>query len=252
MTMTRDDLGTLLDGWLQPHRFSDVAENGLQVEGRGEVRRVVCGVTASQALIDRAVEDGADAIIVHHGIVWGGGMRRLTGWLGRRVRTLMDAEISLFAYHLPLDAHPRLGNNAGLAEALGVALEEEPFGTYRGQSIGLRGRLTGLCFDDVVVRLRAGVGEPVAAFGDPRRRVETIGLCTGGAPDLLHEAIDAGLDCYVTGEATEWVASVAVESGVAFVAAGHHATERFGPQRLAAALTAEGLDARFVDVPNPL
>lgn len=250
--MTRDALATLLDGWLEPGRFGDVAENGLQVEGRAEVRRVVCGVTASQALIDRAVADGADAIVVHHGLVWGGGIRRLAGWLGRRVRTLLAADVSLFAYHLPLDAHPTLGNNAGLAEAIGVAVEPTPFGAYRGQTIGLRGRLGGEPFADVVARVRAAVGEPAWVFGDPARRIETVGLCTGGAPDLLHEAIDAGLDCYVTGEATEWVTSVAAESGVAFVAAGHHATERFGPKRLAAALAAEGLDARFVDVPNPV
>lgn len=250
--MTLEGLAALLDGWFEPGRFDDVAENGMQVEGRTEVRRVVCGVTANQALIDRAVADGADAIVVHHGIVWGGGMRRLTGWLGRRVKTLLAAEISLFAYHLPLDAHPTLGNNAGLAEALGVNVDATPFGTWRGQPIGLRGRLGGVAFGDLVARVRAAVGEPACAFGDPARPVETIGLCTGGAPELLHEAIDAGLDCYVTGEATEWVTSVAAESGVAFVAAGHHATERFGPRRLAAALAAQGLDARFVDVPNPV
>lgn len=249
---TRDALAALLDGWLEPGRFNDVAENGLQVEGRDEVRRVVCGVTASQALIDRAVADGADAIVVHHGLVWGGGIRRLTGWLGRRVATLLAHEISLFAYHLPLDAHPTLGNNAGLAEALGVTLEATPFGTYRGQTIGLRGRLAGRSFGDLVARVRAAVGEPACVFGDHARPVDAIGLCTGGAPELLHEAIDAGLDCYVTGEATEWVTSVAAESGVGFIAAGHHATERFGPRRLADALAREGLDARFVDVPNPV
>lgn len=250
--MTRDALAALLDGWLEPGRFDDVAENGLQVEGRAEVRRVVCGVTASQTLIDQAVAAGADAVVVHHGLVWGGGIRRLTGWLGRRVATLLAHEVSLFAYHLPLDAHPSLGNNAGLAEALGVTLEPTPFGTYRGQTIGLRGRLAGQSFADVLARVRAAVGEPVCAVGDPGRPVATIGLCTGGAPELLHEAIDAGLDCYVTGEVTEWVPSVAAEAGVAFVAAGHHATERFGPRRLAAALAARGLDARFVDVPNPV
>jgi dinuclear metal center YbgI/SA1388 family protein len=250
--MTRDALAALLDGWLEPGRFDDAAENGLQVEGRAEVRRVVCGVTASQALIDQAVAAGADAVVVHHGLVWGGGIRRLTGWLGRRVATLLAHEVSLFAYHLPLDAHPSLGNNAGLAEALGVTLESTPFGAYRGQTIGLRGRLAGQSFADVLARVRATVGAPVCAVGDPGRPVATIGLCTGGAPELLHEAIDAGLDCYVTGEVTEWVPSVAAEAGVAFVAAGHHATERFGPRRLAAALVARGLDARFVDVPNPV
>ena len=112
-------------------------------------------VAMVQALIDQAVTVGADAIVVHHGLVWGGGIRRLTGWLGRRVRSLVAAEISLFAYHLPLDAHPTLGNNAGLAEALGVALEPVPFGAYRGQTIGLRGRLAGKTFGDVVAAVRA-------------------------------------------------------------------------------------------------
>jgi dinuclear metal center YbgI/SA1388 family protein len=249
--MHRDALHDLLDDWFDPSGFDDVAENGLQVEGHDEIHRVVCGVTASQALIDRAVAAGADALFVHHGIVWGGGIRRLDGWLGHRVRTLMASEISLFAYHLPLDAHPTLGNNAGLAQALRVTVDPTPFGTYRGQPIGLRGRVDGVPFADLTRRVHDAVGEPRCTFGDPTRRIDTIGLCTGGAPDLLYEAIEADLDCYVTGESTEWVMHVASESDVAFIAAGHHATERFGPQRVAEALTREGLDATFIDVPNP-
>lgn len=251
--MHRADLHALLDRWLEPARFRDVAENGLQVEGRDEVKRVVCGVTANAALIEAAIDAGADAIFVHHGLVWGGGMRRLTGWLGARVRRLFEGGLSLFAYHLPLDAHPTLGNNAGLADALGVTEGRVPFGEYKGQLIGVKGALAGgaSTLGDVVERVRANVGEPPFVFGDLARPVRQVGLCTGGAPELLQAAVDEGLDLYVTGEVTEWSKAVAHETGVAFIAAGHHNSERFGPRRVADALAAEGLDATFVDVENP-
>lgn len=251
--MHRDELLALLDRWLEPERFRDVGENGLQVEGKDEIERVVCGVTANAALIEAAIERKADAIFVHHGLVWGGGMRKLTGWLGARVRRLFEGGLSLFAYHLPLDAHPTLGNNAGLADALGVTEEREPFGEYRGQLIGAKGALEGgpMTLADVVERVRANVGEPPFVFGDLSREVRTVGLCTGGAPELLQAAVDEGLDLYVTGEVTEWSKAVAQETGVAFIAAGHHNSERFGAMRVAEALSAEGLEAVFVDVENP-
>lgn len=251
--MHRDEVLALFDGWLEPERFRDVGENGLQVEGRTDVKKVICGVTANAALIEEAVGDGADAIFVHHGLVWGGGMRRLTGWLGARVRRLMQAELSLFAYHLPLDAHPTLGNNAGLADALGVTEDRVPFGEYKGQLIGAKGKLAGgpMALGDVVERVRKNVGEPPFVFGDLSKSVRRVGLCTGGAPDLLQAAVDERLDLYVTGEVTEWSKAVAQETGVAFIAAGHHNSERFGPRRVAEALVAAGIDARFVDVENP-
>lgn len=249
----RAELHALLDRWLEPARFRDVAENGLQVEGKDEIERVVCGVTANAALIEAAIEREADAIFVHHGLVWGGGIRKLTGWLGARVRRLYEGRLSLFAYHLPLDAHPSLGNNAGLADALGVTEGREPFGEYKGQLIGVKGTFAGgpLSLQDVVERVRANVGEPPFVFGDLSRPVRSVGLCTGGAPDLLLAAVDEGLDLYVTGEVTEWSKAVAQETGVAFIAAGHHNSERFGAMRVAEALRAEGIDATFVDVENP-
>lgn len=250
--MTRNELLAKLNAWLQPERFRDVAENGLQVEGREQIQRVVCGVSANQALLDAAVEQEADAIFVHHGLVWGGGIRSLKGWLAARVRTLMVHEISLFAYHLPLDAHPGFGNNAGLADALGLTSERTPFGEYKGQSIGIQGHLAApTSLDAVKANVAAHIGPPLAVFGEPGRPIERIGICSGGAPDLLHEAIDAGLDLYLTGEVTEWVQAVSQESGVAFIAAGHHATERFGTRNIAEVLRREGLDAHFVDVENP-
>lgn len=248
--MNRDELRTLLDDMFKPASFTDVAENGLQVEGRDDVGSVVCGVSSSLALIDGAIARGAGAIIVHHGLVWGGGIRRLDGWLGERVRRLMNAGVSLFAYHLPLDAHPEVGNNVGLARALGL-VDLSPFGKYKGQLIGLQGNLPAPLAPNALRDLvTAGVGAPLACFAGVRP-VRSVGVCTGGAPELLHDAIAAGLDAYITGEVTEWVKAVAEESKTTFIAAGHHASERFGPRALAEKLRGLGVDASFIDVENP-
>ena len=246
----------LLDDLLQPQAFADVAENGLQVEGRDAIDVVVCGVTANRALLEQATEIGASAVVVHHGLVWGGGIRKLDGWLLARVQLLLEHRINLFAYHLPLDAQPDFGNNAGLAAALGVT-QTEPFGRFKGQLIGLRGVLAQTAtLPGLVERARKNVVDDdehgvFFAFGDARKELRTIGVCTGGAPELLHEAVGLGLDAYVTGEVTEYVKAVAEESGTCFLGLGHHATERFGPRGLADALRTRGIDARFVDVENP-
>jgi dinuclear metal center YbgI/SA1388 family protein len=252
--MERARFTALLDEIFPPGRFTDTAENGLQVEGGAEVTRVVTGVTANLALIDAAVAASADAIVVHHGLVWGGGIRRLDGWLKVRVERLLRHGISLYAYHLPLDAHPEIGNNVGLAKALGV-VGLQPFGRYKGQFIGYRGVIEpATTLPALVARARAEVvGDgAVAAFGDASRPIRTVGLCSGGAPDLVHEAVSLGLDAYVTGETTEYVKAIADESGTAFLALGHHATERFGARALAGALCALGVQASFVDVENPV
>ena len=253
--MKRAAFAALLDELLKPAAFSgDAAENGLQVEGRDDVVTVVCGVTANRALIDAATAVGADTIVVHHGLVWGGGIRRIDGWLKQRVQRLIAHDVNLFAYHLPLDAQPQFGNNAGLARALGVT-STQPFGRYKGQYIALRGELAEpVTLAGLVARARANVvddGAVVHAFGDRQKTLRTIGVCTGGAPDLLHEAVGLGLDVYVTGEVTEYVKAVAEESGTCFVGLGHHASERFGPRGLAEVLVARGIDARFIDVENP-
>jgi hypothetical protein len=157
-------------------------------------------------------------------------------------------------YHLPLDAHPVLGNNAGLALALGLDAEREPFGAYKGQTIGTAGRFAApLPFDAVSARVSEAIGAPAFQSGDPNKPIKRVAICSGGAPDLLYEAVDSGYDLFLTGEATEWVKAVAEETDTAFIAAGHHATERFGPRAMAAALDAEeGLSAQFIDIPNPL
>ncbi|HEY1099244.1 MAG TPA: Nif3-like dinuclear metal center hexameric protein, partial [Myxococcota bacterium] len=220
MTMKRVEFTALLDELLKPDQFkSDAGENGLQLEGTDDVGVVVVGVTANLALIDAAVAVGADAIVVHHGIVWGGGIRRLDGWLKKRVATLIRHDVNLYGYHLPLDAQPQFGNNAALCAALGVT-STQPFGRYKGQLIALRGVLDQpLTLDAFAQRAKAAVvddGDVVHAFGDGQKPIRTVGVCTGGAPDLLHEAIGLGLDCYVTGEVTEYVKAVAEESGTCF------------------------------------
>jgi dinuclear metal center YbgI/SA1388 family protein len=247
--MLRREFTSLLDDWLKPATFTDSAENGLQVEGRDEIEKVVCGVTANRALILAAIENDADAIVVHHGLVWGGGLRRLEGWIGERVRLLMKSDVNLFAYHLPLDAQPDFGNNAGLARALEL-VDVAPFGRYKGQLIGLSGRLpTPLKPHELYDVVARRIGKPIQFVGTDV--VETIGVCSGGAADILHDAVAAGLDAYLTGEPAEWSQAVAQETGVAFIAAGHHATERFGPRALAEKLQRHGVEAMFVDVENP-
>jgi dinuclear metal center YbgI/SA1388 family protein len=247
--MDRDTLGRLLDGWLAPQNFTDVAVNGLQVQGKQQVSRVACGVSANAAFIDAAIAAQADALVVHHGIVWGG-IQRIDGWLHARVRKLLLADVNLFAYHLPLDAQPRFGNNAGLAAALSLT-ELRPFGKYKGQLIGVAGSCTPVDVAGFCQRVAAQVGPVKACYGPATKQIATVGVCTGGAPDLFHDAIGQRLDAYITGEDTEWVKAVAEESGCVFVAAGHHATERFGPRGLAQALIEQGVDAIFVDVDNP-
>lgn len=251
--MNRHDLLSLLNTWLEPEKYKDVAENGLQIEGCETIQSVVCGVSANRNLIERAIDENADAIFVHHGLVWGGGIRTMTGWLRERIALLMKHNISLFAYHLPLDAHPTLGNNAGLSKAIGMEKNIQPFGRYKGQSIGLCGELsTPMPLSSFADRIAQEVGPPLCVFGNQDKHIAKVGVCSGGAPDLLHEAIEVGLDAYITGEVTEWVKSVADESQVAFIAGGHHATERFGARQVAEALNREGhVRAIFVDVENP-
>jgi dinuclear metal center YbgI/SA1388 family protein len=250
---TRQELEARLAAMLRPEGFKDYGPNGLQVEGRAPVRRVVSGVTASLAFIDAALADGADALLVHHGLFWRGQDGRLSGWLGERVRRLMRADVSLFAYHLPLDAHPELGNNAQLGRRLGLEADAR-FGEQQLGFIGPAGALHTLA--GLAARIQATVGgpsarEPVVVPGDGRA-LARIAWCTGGAQGYFEDAIAAGADAFITGEISEPQAHLARETGVAFIAAGHHATECFGAPAVAAAVCAElGIEHRFIEIPNP-
>ena len=238
-----------LDTLLEAHRFKDYGPNGLQVEGRGEIRHVVCGVTASLALIDAAIVAGADAILVHHGLFWRGQDGRVTGWMKQRLAKLLLHEINLIAYHLPLDAHPELGNNAQLGRRFGWRAD----GRFGDQDLGFIGPLEGAPSLAALTAQMSGVlGRDVVTVPGDGRPLHRVAWCTGGAQGFFEAAIAAGADVYVTGEISEPQAHYAAETGVAFIAAGHHATERYGVQAVAAqAAEALGLTQQFIDIPNP-
>jgi dinuclear metal center YbgI/SA1388 family protein len=246
----RTGLANHLEQCLEVARFADYGPNGLQVEGRAEVRRLVSGVTASLALIEAAAAVGADALLVHHGLFWRGQDGRVTGWMKQRLAALLRHDINLYAYHLPLDAHPTLGNNAQLGAHLGLVTE----GTFGDKALGVIGRpVDGACtLEAFAARVGTRLGRtPVVAPGDGRT-VQRVAWCTGGAQGWFDSAIAAGADVYLTGEISEPQAHIARETGVAFMACGHHATERYGVQALGAHLAAQfGLAHQFIDIDNP-
>jgi dinuclear metal center YbgI/SA1388 family protein len=248
--MKREELVNYLEELLQPGRFRDYCPNGLQVEGRPEIVRLVAGVTASQALIEAAVERDADAILVHHGWFWKGEDGRVIGIRRKRLGSLLAADINLLAYHLPLDAHPELGNNAQLALRLGWL----PEGRFGEQDIAWLGSLAEPCDLPALVERVAGVlGRPPLVVAGDGRPVRRIGWCSGGAQGYFEQAIALGVDAYLSGEISEQTVHLARESGVAYLAAGHHATERYGVQALAGHLAQHfGIACEFVDLDNPV
>lgn len=237
-----------LDEWLGAAAFKDYGPNGLQVQGRAEVRRLVSGVTASRALIEAAIDRQADAVLVHHGLFWRGQDGRLTGWLGERVRLLMNHGISLIAYHLPLDAHAQWGNNAQLGQRLQLQADAR----FGEQQLGFIGPAGGCALQDLERRVAAALGKaPVVVPGDGRP-LARVAWCTGGAQGYFEAAIAAGADAFLTGEISEPQAHLARETGVAFLACGHHATERYGAPALAGeAARRFGLSHEFIEIDNP-
>lgn len=248
--MNREELERFLDQVLESGKFGDYSPNGLQVEGRARVARVLTGVTASQALLDEAVRRGADTLIVHHGYFWKGESPRVVGYRRQRLATLLQHDINLLAYHLPLDAHPELGNNAQWAQAMGW----QPEGRFGDQEIGWWGRLAGegCSLGALAQDLARQLGRPPLVVGEGSRPIRRIAWCSGGAQGYLEAAAALGVDAYLSGEISEQTTHLARETGVAYLACGHHATERFGPRALAAHLRqALGLDCEFVDIANP-
>ncbi len=238
---------------LSPEKFSDYCPNGLQVEGRSEVRKVVSGVTASRALIEAAVAEQADVLFVHHGMFWRGEDPCLVGWKRARIELLLRHGISLVAYHLPLDAHPELGNNIQLAQRLGL-LVEGPLAPAEPKVVGNMGRLPSpVRADEFAARIAQALGREPLLIGAPERMIERVGWCTGSAHGYLEYAAAAGADAFVTGEPAEPAVHLARELDIAFYAAGHHATERYGAEAAASRLCAElGLQHRFIDIDNPV
>ena len=250
MGTSRQKMQAALNVLLEPQRFQDFAPNGLQVEGRAQIDIVVSGVTASQALLNAAIALKADAVLVHHGYFWRSEDPCLVGMKGRRMQTLMQADINLFAYHLPLDCHMELGNNAGLGRALGVPqfgplIPEEPtLPVFMGELPEVLSQV------QVAESLSKELGRQVLSEGD--RAIRRIAWCTGGGQGYIDKAADAGADLFVTGEVSEQTIHIARERDIGFIAAGHHATERFGVQSVGSWLSRElGVAHHFVDDDNP-
>ena len=241
------------DRLLDAASFQDYCPNGLQVEGRAAVNRIVSGVTASQALIEAALQQRADLILVHHGFFWKGEDPCLTGMKRRRLGALLANEVSLLAYHLPLDAHPQLGNNAQLARRLGVE-EEGRFGDGRGPDLACYGSLPESCSSaQLSERIHAALGRKPQCIGGRAEPLRRIGWCTGAAQSYLEAAARLGLHAFISGEISEPSVHIAREYGIDYFAAGHHATERYGVQALGEHLAKEwAIEHTFIDIDNPV
>jgi dinuclear metal center YbgI/SA1388 family protein len=234
-------------------RFQDYCPNGLQVEGRSEVQLLVSGVTASLGLIDAAIDAGADAILVHHGYFWKGEDPRITGMKRQRLQRLLGSDISLLAYHLPLDAHAELGNNAQLARVLGLQ-SAGTFGVEEGLQLGHYGSLEQVMSGESLAQhIEQCLGRAPLHIPAAGKSIRTVGWCTGAAQSYIEAAVAQGLDAFISGEISEPTVHIARECGIHYFAAGHHATERFGVQALGEYLaTTFGLRHRFIDIDNPV
>jgi dinuclear metal center YbgI/SA1388 family protein len=245
----RSDIENLLADWLEVGRFRDYGPNGLQVEGKPEVRKIVSGVTASLALIEAAVAAQADAVLVHHGLFWKGHDGRVTGWLKGRLALLLAHDINLFAYHLPLDAHAELGNNAQFGARLGWVAETR----FGEQDLGFIGATRAAqTLPAIAAQLQSVLGRAPTVVAGDGRALRRVAWCTGGAQGYFEAAIAAGADLFVTGEISEPQAHYAAETGVAFIACGHHASERFGAAALGERVAQHfGIAHQFIEIGNP-
>jgi dinuclear metal center YbgI/SA1388 family protein len=249
---SRAALSQAFDTLLQPERFKDYGPNGLQVEGKAEIKKIVSGVTASLALIDAAIAHGADAIFVHHGLFWRGQDGRVVGWMKQRLQKLLTHDINLYAYHLPLDAHPTLGNNAQLGKVLGFTPLEGAGSRFGEQDLGWLGTTTCTDRHKLSEHVKNTLNRPVTQVNTAQAAIKKVAWCTGGAQGYFEAAIAAGADVFITGEISEPQAHYAREMGVDFIACGHHASERYGAPAVAAHVAQQlGLAHKFIDIDNP-
>ncbi|MEX0606077.1 MAG: Nif3-like dinuclear metal center hexameric protein [Marinobacter sp.] len=244
----RNHLMQTLNGWLEPDRFQDYCPNGLQVEGKSEIRHIVSGVTASQALIDEAIYVGADMILVHHGYFWKGEDQRIQGMKRARIKALMSHDINLVAYHLPLDDHPEYGNNRQLAKILDIR-DAAPL-----DGLVWAGNLAkALSPPAFAAHLQLCLDREPLVVGSGPDTIKRVAWCTGAAQGYITKALEAGVDAFISGEISEPTTHTARECGIHYFAAGHHATERYGVQALGEALAREfGLTHQFIDCDNPV
>ena len=251
--ITLDKLTKAVSEYLDPDTMKEYCPNGLQVEGAGEVKKVVTGVSACMELFEAAKERNSEAVIVHHGIIWNSGERTIKGSMRERVKYLLQNDISLLAYHLPLDRHPEVGNNAQIAKALGLE-DLKSFGDYNGKAIGWTGVTGGpRSAEEFMDVIRSAINGSASfhAFGPDT--VEKVAVCSGGCQHMFHQAIKEKVDLFLTGEESEWIFHLAKEEGIHYAAAGHHATERFGPIALGEWISENlEVDVEFVDIHNPL
>ncbi|WP_133408621.1 Nif3-like dinuclear metal center hexameric protein [Parashewanella tropica] len=250
--MTRDELVKYLDDYLQTFKFKDYAPNGLQVEGKNNISNIVTGVTASQALIDAAIEVNADAILVHHGYFWKGEPQVITGMKQKRIKALLINDINLMGYHLPVDAHHQVGNNVQLGKKLGIHNIQVVESV--SQDLLWQGELSkAISASEFKNQLTQTLGREALHIGDVKQVIKSIAWCTGGAQDYIDTAAQLGVDAYISGEVSERTFHSAVEQGIHYFAAGHHATERFGIQALGEHLANQfDLKHQFIDIPNPV
>lgn len=246
---TIKNVANYLHELLDVDAFKDYAPNGLQVQGKEKLKKIVMGVSATQAFIEAAIEKDADAILVHHGWFWDKEDPRIIGMKHKRLQLLMENEINLLAYHLPLDAHPELGNNAQLAKVLDIHIEE----VMDGQGVGNFGRLDEyMSLDELGQSIEKKLGRKPLLINAGDHAIRRIAWCTGGAQGYIDKAARAGVDAYISGEISEHTVHTARENGVHYIAAGHHATERYGVQALGEHVAAKfGLLCEFVDIDNP-
>lgn len=252
--MNNIQLESVLNELLSPHQIKDYCPNGLQVEGKSEVKKIITGVTACQALIDRAIEEQADALLVHHGFFWKGEAAEIRGMKYRRIKALIENGINLYAYHLPLDVHPTLGNNAKLAELLDI---EVLGGLEEGNpnSVAIYGQLAQpLSGEELAARLSITLHrEPLHIGDNAPQEIKTLGWCTGGGQDFIELAANKGLDAFISGEISERTVHISRELGIHYFSAGHHATERYGIKSLGEYLAENhNFDVLFIDVDNPV
>lgn len=251
-SVNRESFAKYLEQALDITRFRDYCPNGLQVEGRPLIRKLATGVTASLALIEAAAAMEADAILVHHGYFWRGEDARIIGPKQKRLKLLLTRDINLFAYHLPLDMHPEFGNNVQLAKCLGLVTESR----FGDDNLGWLGAVEDAgvrTVGDLARHVEARLGRAPLVIGDLGQPVEKIGWCTGAAHNMLADAVSAGASAYLSGEISEPTVHLARETGVAYLACGHHATERYGVQALGAHLAEKfGIEHRFIDIANPV
>ena len=238
------------DEYLKVDEFNDYCPNGLQVEANSRVEHIVCGVTASQALIEAAIEQGADTLIVHHGYFWKGESQPITGYKGRRIGSLIKNNINLMAFHLPLDAHPEVGNNV----QLGRIMEWNSSASFGEQNLVLEGRLSQpQTLAEVSLQIETKLSTSALSISAGDHPIERIAWCTGAAQGFIEAAAERGVDAFVSGEISEPTFHLAREMGIHYIAAGHHATERYGVQALGKIIANRfGVKQQYIDIPNPV